>query len=556
MNTPKNPISKIKFALLLMALGLINFSAIAQTFEILKDINQGRNSSYPEHLAVHNGKLYFKAYSSDGLNPWISDGTTEGTTMLKNTNAIANGVFQSSVEFVGANGLVFFKELTRTHGSELWVSDGTTAGTHILKDINPGTSGSGPFAMTEINDKLYFNAEDGTHGGELWVTDGTEAGTQMVKDINPGSDKANLYLLFRYKDKLYFRANDGVHGNELWVSNGTSAGTKMIKDIQPGSEGSDLNNFTEVNGQLFFTANDGTHGMELWKTDGTSGGTKMVKDIRTNPNPVLINSDPRELKEFNGKLYFTARRDSDEGRAIWVSDGTTSGTQLLIQINSEIRGDSSFRFAHEYNGKLYFTGQDVEHGNELWATDGTAVGTNLVKDLVPGTKNGGPFKYVNYNNNLYFIAYHNIKKSQLWTSDGTAEGTHIIMPDNVNNIKSNGSVVRSYNDLVVFDGALYFKAEYDSKGLELWKYTSNSLSTEDHEINEFVLYPNPVQDVLHMKTNAKDIEKIDLFSVTGQRLKSWEGQSSLNMSPFAPGIYFIKVYKENSQTLVKRIVKN
>jgi ELWxxDGT repeat protein len=55
------------------------------------------------------------------------------------------------------------------HGRELWVSDGTTEGTAIVKDINPGEDDSDPGALVSVNGRLYFAADDGTHGRELWV---------------------------------------------------------------------------------------------------------------------------------------------------------------------------------------------------------------------------------------------------------------------------------------------------------------------------------------------------------------------------------------------------
>jgi ELWxxDGT repeat protein len=72
-------------------------------------------------------------------------------------------------------------------GRELWVTDGTTAGTTLLKDINPGPGSSGRESFVALGDgRLVFSADDGNTGSELWVTDGTTVGTTLLKDINPG----------------------------------------------------------------------------------------------------------------------------------------------------------------------------------------------------------------------------------------------------------------------------------------------------------------------------------------------------------------------------------
>ncbi|MGF1489225.1 MAG: ELWxxDGT repeat protein [Prochloraceae cyanobacterium] len=41
---------------------------------------------------------------------------------------------------------------------------------------------------------------------------------------------------------------------------------------------------TNVNGTLFFTADDGKNGRELWKSDGTLSGTTLVADLNPGRN--------------------------------------------------------------------------------------------------------------------------------------------------------------------------------------------------------------------------------------------------------------------------------
>ncbi|MBI4585577.1 MAG: hypothetical protein HY717_16305 [Planctomycetes bacterium] len=42
---------------------------------------------------------------------------------------------------------------------------------------------------------------------------------------------------------------------------------------------SDPDDFVEVQGMLFFTADDSVHGRALWMSDGTETGTGLVQDI-------------------------------------------------------------------------------------------------------------------------------------------------------------------------------------------------------------------------------------------------------------------------------------
>ena len=99
---------------------------------------------------------------------------------------------------------------------EPWISDGTVEGTRLLKDIEPGVLGSDPREFTAVGDLVFFSAFDTAHGRELWVTDGTTQGTRLVKDLNHGPGDAFPRNLRSIRGVLYMAADDGVHGFEPW----------------------------------------------------------------------------------------------------------------------------------------------------------------------------------------------------------------------------------------------------------------------------------------------------------------------------------------------------
>src|SRR5205085_6761437 len=101
-----------------------------------------------------------------------------------------------------------------------------------------------------------------------------------------------------------------------------------------------------------------------------------------------------------------------------------------------------------YNSKLYFDANDGANGYELWVSDGTSSGTQMVKDINP-TNDGNPYYFKVYNNELYFIATDGTGY-QLWESDGSSNGTKSILPL----IAPNASPVVSTNAFVIFTGSL------------------------------------------------------------------------------------------------------
>ena len=75
---------------------------------------------------------------------------------------------------------------------------------------------------------------------------------------------------------------------------------------------------------------------ELWMSDGTTTGTFMVKDI----NPIT-GSSPQYLTNVNGTVFFAAN-DGEVGIELWKSDGTAVGTSLVKDLKREQRGAAQF----------------------------------------------------------------------------------------------------------------------------------------------------------------------------------------------------------------------
>ena len=264
-------------------------------------------------VVEYNGNVVFTANNSTTISyanrePYISDGTTAGTTMIKDINPGTDG--SSSRGFIKYDNKLFFNSEDGTHGNEIWFTDGTEIGTQLLKDINPGSANGTYLLQSGVFDgKLYFTADDGIHGYEVWSTDGTPNGTQLFKDINlTGGSNPNTYVSFN--DKLLIGADNGINGYELWVSDGTPQNTNLLLDINPGPD----TGFYTINkssaictDQLFFSADNGGFNMEPWVTDGTVAGTHIVEDL----NPAGASQDYSETYiHFDNRIFFSANTGS------------------------------------------------------------------------------------------------------------------------------------------------------------------------------------------------------------------------------------------------------
>ncbi len=441
--------------------------------------NESNSSNLSPSININDKTVFL---TNDGI--WQTDGTEQNTSKIKELNIPCLtdfNVYDNNILFSASDGI---------SGVELWKSNGTKEGTVLIKDIHPGVSSSSIDFETSliINSELYFVANDGIHGTELWKSDGTENGTLLIKNIGPesfGSINISNTFLKTLNNEVLFIANDRIHGDELWKTNGTEEGTILIKDINEENRfsGSSINlsqaTLNPNTSEIYFTANDGIHGKELWKTDGTEEGTTLIKDINQN--------NISKLKNFNNWYYFTAEN------SVWKTDGTNEGTTLIDEFQDNIllldtNDDLLFLFTHSNaeiklwkfnsandtfsivksfenkkfdfldlipgsNEKLFFSLTGTDNSKELWVTNFTNQGTISLINLKPTFNDNEVFNiFWNINNTGYFSINNGIYGKELWKTDGTKEGTLLIHDI------AEGAASSDPNVFSESDGVIYFSA--------------------------------------------------------------------------------------------------
>src|SRR5207249_11441224 len=97
---------------------------------------------------------------------------------------------------------------------------------------------------------------------------------------------------------------------------------------------------------------------------------------------------------------------------LWKSDGTTAGTQLLM----DFPGPGIFGAATGFQNRFYFTIADpaLNYSGILWVSDG-----RTTQEFDPGAFLS-PVYFTPFNGQLYFIANNPSQtQAQLWKTDGT-----------------------------------------------------------------------------------------------------------------------------------------
>jgi len=528
--------------------------------QLVKDIVPGSEGGMRGYeAAVCNNKLFFGAYADDSkIEPWISDGTEAGTTLLKNI-AFVSGPFPFEMDshpehFTTLGSKVLFVATYNNspeNDRELFVSNGTTSGTILLANINTTFLGTESDAnnFCNLGDRVVFMANDGLHGNELWVTDGLSTGTHLLKDIVAGSAGILTSAFFRVGSVAYFTAYTGG-ANALWATDGTIAGTNQIK------AGITCQELIGFDGKIFMLATSDllTGNWELWTTDGTDAGTLLFKDI----NSGTASSSPSLFTVWNDKLYFVAD-DGIHGQELWSSDGTVANTQIVKDIFPGT-GNSEIGHMLAYEDKLFFRAEGSANNSELWATDGTDAGTQLYAEIKPGSDGSWPSSLITYNGRLYFAAdsagYH------YYCIEGVGKAPFKVIPADSDDAGFGALFEGHFH--VEMNGSLYFPAMYKSDiGWELYKITTTPYeptSIKNIDMAATVsLYPNPFHDEFTL-TAEQAITTISIVNVSGKTV--WQHKNSnkaktfsINTRDWMNGIYFVKILTDDNSTITKTIVK-
>jgi ELWxxDGT repeat protein len=344
--------------------------------KMIKDINPGSESSNPTGFTqVNENQFIFCATSAGGTYQqlWVSDGTAEGTKMIKDCQVMFPGTNYetdgNTAPFMRVGRKVFFKadNASGLFGEELWVTDGTAEGTHMVKDINTTaseteqgvTEGSGvDYLYNYYNKLLVFKS-----AGQAWVSDGTEAGTCQIDTTgfwNNAGGPCNGYIYYRagvtggYKDVGLIRTNTKTGATEkIAVTKGYPLagaafenkyvfGTQNVNNIGYLYYIDDASNvpvkltavdsknvlareYVRARGSLYFQNFDNGVGV-IWRVDTLTSKTKPAP---ADPFVGFVNT----LRNFNGLIMFCNSPDQNQHQNLFWIDFKRVGYNATDSLN-------------------------------------------------------------------------------------------------------------------------------------------------------------------------------------------------------------------------------
>lgn len=389
---------------------------------------------------------------------------------------------------------LFFTAFESPLGNQLHKTDGTYHPIEILINpsyINNNLNSTVSPIMTTIGNDLYFAGNDSIHGQEIWRYDGVQP--YMVANLDPANDgnsfTNDINWLYSIGDNLIYARSNNL--GEILAYNIKTKKEKMLPiTSKPGMPVAVINNtiFSSsllpnsvglVNIELA-TYNLSTDSLIYFELTPGSMGTALSKYIADNKKAYILGSsqlyvfdtedDPKPVQltdsnEFNngkfyiedllcmhhGNIYFSAVRNNNHTHAyLYKYDPQNQTTSFVDSTHANIK------LMVSYANKLFYVAVDSNYGEELFMINEQG-NVSLVADIGMGKDGGYP------------------------------------------------------RNLTVANNSLFFNAISPTIGNELFVYYDATAAVKNTSFDAMVtVYPNPAQDVAHIKMDLQTTQKLSI----------------------------------------------
>ncbi len=234
----------------------------------------------------------------------------------------------------------------------------------------------------------------------------------------------------------------------------------LVKDIYTGSSSSNPEYFYKAsdNKIYFFAVNPATFNRGLYVTDGTESGTKLLLDNVSTTFSYDNMYNENNFLTYNGNFCFWALVGNAQYYQLWFTNGTTQGTHALTNFNV----NATICSLTELNNQIYFfatfTAPDAIYRSNAQAGDASAIIT-LASDQRSS-------RLVKNNGKIYRIARFEIYE--------LTNNSETLVYSDLNNCIGERAVL---NNKLVFNKRACSTVDPIYKSTESFDFTTKSVST-------------------------------------------------------------------------------
>jgi ELWxxDGT repeat protein len=240
-------------------------------------------------------------------------------------------------------------------------------------------------------------------------------------------------------------------------------------------------NVDKITAQVFSDTHDLLQTGGPWDcSDG--GGTISNVPVRDNLLVRLCAVDNNGEEVYRGQASNVSVQASKTANVSISMENVINRTVSMVQ---DIYPGSGSSFPHrlfELQSQLCFVALDIDSGFEPFITGADGNGAQLLRDIYPNdnldrTGAMAPTDFVELNGWLYFCA-NNGGGYHLWRTNGTSASTELV---------AGSTNFFNPTELTVLGDLLFFSAESDAFGRELWVFDESSGQAQARQVGD--IYP-------------------------------------------------------------------
>lgn len=246
------------------------------------------------------------------------------------------------------------------------------------------------------------------------------------------------------------------------------------------------------------------------------------------------------FEEATTEDAYVSNGDFENGLTDWSQNTTTDSSIGIVTGNGGGTG-AALTFSQDQTAVTYFDNAVYDFGKDI-STDNIEI-TFDAKSTNAAVEYQAVFKLLdNQDNNLGSLSSGTttVAADGGWHSVSFNKPNTIIPFSKIQvRIKIKSGAVT--NDVVTIDNVT-----------SNFSYETLGLSDGPRQDLKVDVYPNPVNDVLHI---SKDVALVELHNVLGQKIKSYSNANSIDTSNLRSGSYIVKLISEDGLSASKRIFK-
>ncbi|MCH9649678.1 MAG: hypothetical protein K0U98_15675 [Deltaproteobacteria bacterium] len=345
---------------------------------------------------------------------WRTDGTHSGTFPIL---APMRARFNQVPPLASIGRITLFSQRSEEGLWSLWRTNGRPGGTFQISNLGAVFNADQPESFHTLGERIYF-----FYSGVLWSSDGTPEGT--LQEFSPDAFTSLQEPLWQASGRLLF-TGVRIDQKTLWSFDPASQSLTAIRtaDDKLGESLACGGTTDSDPDHVYFYASDSNLVTQLWRTDGSPDTVQQLTDL-SSPNPLGSCPSSQTFQVFGNTILFRAgQQTSPTLHRIDADSGTIQEVVQACQPNTQC---SLTGLMTRVGENAVFSGWSPEAGQELWVTDGTTSGTQLLKDLCPGPCGSSPQLPLQLDSEVVFLAEGAQGNTELWRTDVTEAGTEKI----------------------------------------------------------------------------------------------------------------------------------